>query len=109
MNNLFLYIVTVLIWGSTFFAIEFQLGTVAPEVSVFYRYVLAAAILFGWCFVTGRSLSFSLRDHGRFFLLGFFLFGINYILTYQAQQYITSALAAISFSSMPHSVFANAM
>ena len=33
MANLILFILTVLIWGSTWYAIEFQLGTVAVEVS----------------------------------------------------------------------------
>ena len=35
MNNAFLYGVTVLIWGSTWLAIEYQLGVVEPEVSIF--------------------------------------------------------------------------
>ena len=46
MSNATLYALTVLIWGSTWFAIEFQLGNVAPEISIVYRYVLASAILF---------------------------------------------------------------
>ena len=46
MSNSALYVITVLIWGSTWFAIEFQLGTVAPEVSIVYRYALAAFLLF---------------------------------------------------------------
>ena len=46
MTNLLLYIVTVLIWGSTWFAIEFQLGEVAIEASLAYRYLAAAAIAF---------------------------------------------------------------
>ena len=41
-----LYATVVLIWGSTWFAIEFQLGIVAPEVSLVYRYGLAAMLLF---------------------------------------------------------------
>ena len=49
MSNTFLYVVTVLIWGSTWLAIEFQLGVVEPEVSVVYRYVMASAILFIYC------------------------------------------------------------
>jgi hypothetical protein len=32
MSNLALYLISVLVWGSTWFAIEFQLGTVEPEV-----------------------------------------------------------------------------
>ena len=34
MSNAILYIITVLVWGSTWFAIEFQLGEIAPEVSL---------------------------------------------------------------------------
>ena len=100
MNNTILYALTVLIWGSTFFAIEFQLGEVAPEISLVYRYSAAALLLFAWCKIRGLSLAFSLRSHGWFVLLGMLLFGINYILTYRSQVYITSALAAIAFSSM---------
>ena len=51
MSNAFLYVLTVLIWGSTWFAIEFQLGVVAPEVSVVYRYGAASLSLFAWLFV----------------------------------------------------------
>lgn len=100
MSNIFLYAVTVLIWGSTFFAIEFQLGTVAPEVSLVYRYGGAALLLFAWCRARGLRLSFPPRDHFWFALLGIFLFGINYVLAYRAQIHITSALTAIAFSSV---------
>ncbi len=100
MINLLLYGVTVLIWGSTWLAIEFQLGTVAPEVSVFYRYAAAAALLFGWCALRRLPLRFDWRAHGYFALLGLCLFGLNYLLTYYAQQYIASALTAVAFSTM---------
>ncbi len=100
MNNAVLYVLTVLIWGSTWFAIEFQLGTVAPEVSLVYRYAGASLLLFAWCRIRGLKLRFALRDHARFILLGLLLFGINYIFAYRAQIYITSALTAIAFSTM---------
>jgi drug/metabolite transporter (DMT)-like permease len=100
MSNWFLYVVTVLVWGSTWFAIEFQLGTVAPEVSIFYRYLLAAGLLFSWCRYRGLKLQFSLRAHGSFLMLGVLLFSLNYITAYYAQQYITSAMTAIAFSMM---------
>ena len=48
MGNLALYLTTVLVWGSTWLLINFQLGTVAPEVSVVYRYAIAAVLLFAW-------------------------------------------------------------
>jgi len=100
MSNLALYIITVLIWGSTWFAIEFQLGVVAPEVSIVYRYAGASLLLFAWSRYRGLSLSFGIRQHGWFLLLGLFLFGLNYILAYRAQIYITSALTAIAFTTI---------
>lgn len=108
MDNRLLYLVTVLIWGSTWIAIEFQLGVVAPEVSIVYRYALAAALLFAWCGARGLRLAFDRRAHLRFALLGLLLFCLNYILTYMAQVYITSALSAIAFSTMLWMNIANA-
>jgi drug/metabolite transporter (DMT)-like permease len=99
-GNALLYAITVLVWGSTWIAIEFQLGVVAPEVSVFYRYAGAAALLFTWCLVRGLQLKFDPRAHTRFVLLGIMLFCLNYIVAYHAQRFITSALTAIAFSTM---------
>ena len=100
MNNTLLYVVTVLIWGSTWFAIEFQLGTVAPEVSVVYRFAGASLLLFAWARLRGLNLSFRLKDHIWFVLLGVLLFGVNYVLAYRAQIYITSALTALAFTTL---------
>jgi drug/metabolite transporter (DMT)-like permease len=100
MNNAFLYLVTVLIWGSTWLAIEFQLGVVEPEVSIVYRYLLASGILFLWCKIKGLSLTFKVNEHVYFVFLGLLLFCLNYIFAYRAQVHITSALAAIAFSMM---------
>jgi drug/metabolite transporter (DMT)-like permease len=100
MSNAALYGLTVLIWGSTWFAIEFQLGVVAPEISLVYRYGGASLLLFAWCRFRGLKLRFAPGDHGWFVLLGLLLFGINYIIAYRAQIYITSALTAIAFSTM---------
>jgi drug/metabolite transporter (DMT)-like permease len=100
MSNAALYGLTVLIWGSTWFAIELQLGVVAPEISLVYRYGAASLLLFAWCLLRGLKLRFAPGDHGWFVLLGLLLFGINYIVAYRAQIYITSALTAIAFSTM---------
>jgi len=100
MSNTLLYIITVLIWGSTWLAIEFQLGVVEPEVSIVYRYAIASTLLFAWSLIRGLRLKFDLRSHAWFILLGFFLFCLNYILTYRAQVHITSALCAIVFTAM---------
>lgn len=100
MSNTLLYAITVLIWGSTWLGIEFQLGVVEPAVSVVYRYAIASLLLFGWSISRGLALRFDWRSHLWFVLLGLCLFCLNYVLTYHAQVHITSALAAIVFSSM---------
>ena len=95
-----LYAATVLIWGSTWFAINFQLGTVAPEASVVYRFVLASLIVFVYCLARKQSLRFSLKQHGQLALFGICLFGTNYFLLYNAQSHINSALSCIAFSTL---------
>jgi len=98
MNNAALYVIAILIWGSTWLAIEFQLGVVEPEVSIVYRYALAAGLLFAWSALRGLSLRFAWRAHLWFALLGILLFSLNYVLAYRAQVFISSALCAIAFS-----------
>jgi drug/metabolite transporter (DMT)-like permease len=100
MSNTVLYLTTVLIWGSTWLAIEYQLGVVEPEVSIVYRYMLASGILFIYCKIKELKLVFNLNSHLWFMLLGVFLFCLNYVFAYRAQIHITSALAAIAFSTM---------
>jgi drug/metabolite transporter (DMT)-like permease len=100
MTNLILFGLAVLIWGSTWYAIEFQLGVVAVEVSLTYRYAIATVLAFGWCLARRQSLRFGWTAHRYFLLMGVFLFGLNYLAAYLAQLYITSALNAICFSAM---------
>ncbi len=100
MTNFWLYAAAVLIWGSTWLLINFQLGTVAPEVSVVYRYAIATVLLMAFAVVRRLPLRFGPRDHFRFVLLGLLLFSFNYIATYTAQVYIPSALNAVAFSTM---------
>ncbi|MDF2179358.1 EamA family transporter [Aliiglaciecola sp. CAU 1673] len=100
MKNLILYVVTVLIWGSTWLAIEFQLGVVSPEVSLVYRFAMAALMMWGYCLYKKLPMRFNLVQHGFFILLALCNFGFNYLLLYWAQQYLTSALASVAFSTM---------
>ena len=93
-----LFAIATLIWGSTWLAITFQLGDVAPEVSVTYRFALAAVLLAGWCLATGQSLRFSLAQHAWFAAQGTLLFGLNYLWVYEAEQTIASGLVAVLFS-----------
>ncbi|MCG6871589.1 MAG: DMT family transporter [Gammaproteobacteria bacterium] len=95
-----LYLTTVLIWGSTWYAITFQLGEVAPAVSVAYRFLIASGLLLAWCGVRGLRLRFSLREHGFMALLGLCLFSTNYVLVYFATVHLASGLVAVTFSTI---------
>lgn len=95
-----LFSATVLIWGSTWIAVKLHLGVVDPSVSAFYRNAIAALVMFAWCRAKALSLSFPLRDHFSFLLLGFFLFSSNYYLVYQATGMLTSGLVAVVFSTI---------
>jgi drug/metabolite transporter (DMT)-like permease len=98
MSNSFLYIITVLIWGTTWIAINYQLGDVPPEASIVYRFGLAAFILFAYCRFKNLSLAFKSKQHLQFMFFGLTLFGCNYFFLYSAQQHINSALTSIAFS-----------
>ncbi|MEQ9464563.1 MAG: EamA family transporter [Haliea sp.] len=99
MNNLLLYVITVVIWGSTWIAIKFQLGTVAPMVSIAHRSMLAALLIFLYLVLRRRLSPLSGRDHGMVFMQGLCLFSGNYIFIYAASAELPSGLVAVVFST----------
>ena len=100
MANFLFYTITVLIWGSTWLGIKFQLGNVEPALSVAYRFALAALFLFVWCLFRRLPMRFSKGDHLYIAMQGVFLFAFNYLLFYLAELQITSGLAAVVFSTI---------
>jgi len=99
-HSVSLYLAAVLIWGSTWFAIKFQLGVVAAEVSLVYRFGMAALILLLFCVFSGRRLKYSVREHGFIALQGLFLFSSNYLVFYWATGLLTSGIVALLFSTV---------
>jgi drug/metabolite transporter (DMT)-like permease len=99
-SNSALFAISTLIWGSTWLAITYQLGVVAPEISVAYRFALASAILAAWCLVAGVSLRFARREHSILAAFGATLFGLNYIGVYWSERFVASGLVAVVFSTI---------
>ncbi len=95
-----LFLLCSAIWGSTWLAITFQLGTVAAEVSVAYRFALAAAVIAIGCAASGRSLRFAPRVHVLLAAQGALMFGLNYVAVYRAEQHVASGLVAVLFSTI---------
>lgn len=100
MKNFLFYAATVLIWGSTWIGIKFQLGVIDPMLSVGYRFALAAILLMLWCRLRQLPMRFSPVEHLFIGLQGTFLFALNYLLFYIAELYVASGLAAVIFSTI---------
>jgi drug/metabolite transporter (DMT)-like permease len=94
------YSATVLIWGSTWLAITFQLGVVNPILSVAYRFTLASLLLLAFASVRKVNLRFTARQHMFFGLQGALLFSLNYLLVYLAELRLASGLVAVIFSTL---------
>ncbi|RRJ84387.1 DMT family transporter [Aestuariirhabdus litorea] len=97
--NATLYLSTVLIWGTTWIAIHWQLGEVPVLASVFYRFAIAGGLLLPLLLLSGRMQPTNGRDHAFMVLQGISLFSMNFVTMYSAAQTITSGLLAVIFSA----------
>lgn len=96
MNSVVLFVVTVLIWGTSWIAIALQIGPVPVSVSVFYRIALAAVLLIVALAATKRL---ELPSQWRFVVLqAFCLFSLNFVALYNAAALIPSGLLSVVFS-----------
>lgn len=100
-SNFALFAICVLIWGSTWIAITFQLGTVAPELSVGYRFIFASLLLFFYCRWRGLQVRFNRTQHANLFFFGLAMFCLSYICVYHAELYIISGMVAVAYSASP--------
>jgi len=101
LNTLSLFAGCVLIWGTTWLAITYQLGNVAPEASVSYRFLLAALLIAGYCRLRGLPMRFRAGEHAALALLGVLMYSIGYILVYHAEMHVVSGLLAVAYSAGP--------
>ncbi len=92
------FIIFTLIWGSTWIVIRDQLGTVAPQWSVTYRFIIAAAAMAAVARFRGESLRLGPGGLLAAAVLGLAQFVINFNAVYLAEQYITSGLVATVFA-----------
>lgn len=100
MNNWFLYSLTVVIWGSTWIGIKYQLGVVDPMASVAHRFMLSAVLIYLFLVARRQPMHLPLRDHPFLLLQGLCLFCTNYYFIYHAETVLASGLVAVVFSSL---------
>src|ERR1700712_3722848 len=97
--NISLYLLTVLIWGTTWIALKWQLGVVAIAVSIVYRFGLAAWVLFAVLLLSRRLQPMNRRGHLICLAQGLCLFCGNFMCFLHASQWIPSGLVAVVFST----------
>jgi len=99
--NFLLYVSTVLIWGTTWIAIKWQLGEVPPPVSIAWRFWIAALLLFALLRVMRRPIWPPHAAWRYLFAQGLALFCLNFLCFYYAEQIVPSGLVAVVFSTAP--------
>ncbi len=92
------YCLTVLIWGLTWTAIRLQVEAAPVDLSVFYRFVIAALVALVGLALFRRLPRMSLSQHRWLVLQGLTLYSINFLLIYRAAESMTTGLLAVVFS-----------
>jgi len=92
------FIVFTAIWGSTWIVIRDQLGTVPPQWSVTYRFIVAAIAMAAVARWKGESLNVGGEGLLAAVFLGFTQFCINFNAVYLAERHITSGVVATVFA-----------
>jgi len=96
-----LFAVCVLLWGTTWHAITYQVGDFPPELGVAMRFALAGATLLAICRWRGIALRFTGRQHAALAVQGVFLYGVSYVCVYHAERFVPSGLVAVGYSASP--------
>ncbi len=100
MNNWLLYSLTVLIWGSTWIGIKYQLGVVDPMASIAHRFMLSSLIIWIFLILRRQPMRLPARDHIFLLVQGLCLFSGNYYFIYHAEMVLASGLVAVVFASL---------
>jgi len=92
------FIIFTAIWGSTWIVIRGQLGTVPPQWSVTYRFVVASAAMAAVALLKRERLRIGSRGVAAATFLGFTQFCVNFNAVYLAERHITSGVVATVFA-----------
>ncbi|MDQ2680827.1 MAG: EamA family transporter [Candidatus Eremiobacteraeota bacterium] len=95
-----------LIWGTTWLAIKVSLQYLPPLSGVGARFVIAGLFLFGVAAIRGETMPLAKLPWKLIGVLALTLFGLNYALTYTAEERLSSGLVAVLFGTLPFFTFA---
>lgn len=101
MPTALLFTVCVLVWGTTWHAILYQLAAIAPGAGVALRFGLAALVVAAWARWQGDSLRLPLSLHRWFALQGLCGFALAYWGVYEAERHVVTGLVAVGYAASP--------
>jgi drug/metabolite transporter (DMT)-like permease len=104
------FVLTGMIWGSTWFVITGQIDGVPPSWSVFYRFLLATPAMFLLAAAMRRNLAIGVKGHLLALGVGVSQFCGNFNFVYRAELHLTSGIVAVMFALLmvPNALFARA-
>lgn len=100
-SNLQIFTVVVLIWGTTWHAIVYQVAAGTPELGVTLRFGLAGLLILAFARSRGERPPIGWAAHGRLLLQGGFMYSWSYLCVYHAERHVPSGLVAVGYSASP--------
>ena len=102
------FLLTAMIWGSTWYIIRGQIDGVPAMWSIAWRFALAAPAMALLALATGKRLAMPARAHRMALAMGLFQFCGNYAFVYHSEHHLTSGIVALVIGVMfvPNALFA---
>ena len=96
-----LFAMAVAIWGTTWYAILYQLEFTPPETGVALRFALAGLLALAVGAARGDRWRCTAAEHARIALQGIFMYSLAYLCVYHAEKHVTTGLVAVGYSVSP--------
>ncbi|MFC0683590.1 DMT family transporter [Novosphingobium clariflavum] len=105
------FLLVALIWGSTWFVITGQIGTVPASWSVAWRFALATPAMFLVAIAMRKSLKLGKAGQLLAFAVGLTQFCGNYNFVYRAEMHLTSGIVAVMIGLLlvPNAILARVL
>ena len=105
------FLLVALIWGSTWFVITGQIGTVPASWSVAWRFALATPAMFLVAIAMRKSLKLGKAGQLLAFAVGLTQFCGNYNFVYRAAMHLTSGIVAVMIGLLlvPNAILARVL
>ena len=97
-TDYFLYGLVLFGWSTSWLPLKSQSDTIHPEISILWRFIIAASICFIISKIKKLDLFFTLKIHLKMALMGFCMFSTNFTFFYYASEHVASGLLAVVWS-----------